>query len=462
MSQRIDGRRPDQLRPVSIERGFMKHAEGSALIKMGDTHVICTASVENRVPHFLVGKNTGWITAEYAMLPRSTHTRSERETRGTKGRTQEIQRLIGRALRAVIDLKKLGSRTLWIDCDVLQADGGTRTASISGAYVAVVDAIDKLKNEGRITKNPLGDSVAAVSVGIIGNTPLLDLCYAEDATAEVDMNIVMTGQGNFVEVQGTAEGNPFTFDQMQHLITLAQKGISEITQLQRDVWRNSNQLSVASPQPLFFICVHLRITPMPTLILATRNQGKRREIQNLLDSEIQVISLDAFPNAPKVIEDGETFEANAIKKAREIAKYTGLPTLADDSGLVVDALNGAPGIYSARYAGEDATDKANNAKLIENMRDIPAKQRTAHFCCAMALASPDGRVQTSEAIWKGRILTTPRGANGFGYDPLFYVPTQNATSAELSSDEKNRISHRGQALRAILPLILDLFSASIP
>ena len=235
MSQRIDGRRPDQLRPVSIERGFMKHAEGSALIKMGDTHVICTASVENRVPHFLVGKNTGWITSEYAMLPRSTHTRNERETRGTKGRTQEIQRLIGRALRAVIDLKKLGSRTLWIDCDVLQADGGTRTASISGAYVAVVDAIDKLKNEGSITKNPLGDSVAAVSVGIIDNTPLLDLCYAEDATAEVDMNIVLTGQGNFVEVQGTAEGNPFTFDQMQHLIALGQKGISEITQLQRDV-----------------------------------------------------------------------------------------------------------------------------------------------------------------------------------------------------------------------------------
>ena len=235
MNQRMDGRRPDQLRPVSIERGFMKHAEGSALIKMGDTHVICTASVENRVPHFLVGKNTGWITSEYAMLPRSTHTRSERETRGTRGRTQEIQRLIGRALRAVIDLKKLGARTLWIDCDVLQADGGTRTASISGAYVAVVDAINKLKNKGSITETPLGDSVGAVSVGIIGNTPMLDLCYAEDATAEVDMNIVMTGQGNFVEVQGTAEGNPFTFDQMQHLITLAQKGISEIAQLQQDV-----------------------------------------------------------------------------------------------------------------------------------------------------------------------------------------------------------------------------------
>ena len=235
MSQRVDGRRPDQLRPVSIERGFMKHAEGSALIKMGDTHVICTASVENRVPHFLRGKDTGWITAEYAMLPRSTHTRIQRETQGTKGRTQEIQRLIGRALRAVIDLDKLGARTLWIDCDVLQADGGTRTASISGAYVAVVDAIEKLKNEGEIEEDPLGDSVAAVSVGIIDNTPMLDLCYTEDATAEVDMNIVMTGQGNFVEVQGTAEGNPFTLDQMQHLIALAQKGISEIVQLQRDV-----------------------------------------------------------------------------------------------------------------------------------------------------------------------------------------------------------------------------------
>ena len=235
MSQRVDGRRPDQLRPVSIERGFMKHAEGSALIKMGDTHVICTASVENRVPHFLRGKDTGWITAEYAMLPRSTHTRIQRETQGPKGRTQEIQRLIGRALRAVIDLDKLGTRTLWIDCDVLQADGGTRTASISGAYVAVVDAIEKLKNEGEIEEDPLGDSVAAVSVGIIDNTPMLDLCYAEDATAEVDMNIVMTGQGNFVEVQGTAEGNPFTLDQMQHLIALAQKGISEIAQRQRDV-----------------------------------------------------------------------------------------------------------------------------------------------------------------------------------------------------------------------------------
>jgi ribonuclease PH len=233
--QRTDGRQPDQLRPLSIERGFMKHAEGSALIKMGDTHVICTASVEERVPPFLIGKQQGWITSEYAMLPRSTHTRSQRETRGAKGRTQEIQRLIGRALRAVVDLKQLGERTLWIDCDVLQADGGTRTASISGAYVAVADAIAQLKNNGKITTDPLRNSIAAISVGILQNTPILDLCYTEDSTAEVDMNIVMTGDGNFVEVQGTAEGDPFNFEQMQQMIGLAQKGISEITAYQKSI-----------------------------------------------------------------------------------------------------------------------------------------------------------------------------------------------------------------------------------
>lgn len=235
MNNRIDGRQPDQMRPISIERGYMKHAEGSAFIKMGNTHVICTASIEERVPPFLVGKQSGWITSEYAMLPRSTHTRSQRETHGAKGRTMEIQRLIGRALRAVVDLTKLGERTLWIDCDVIQADGGTRTASISGAYVAVMDAIAHLKNKKKIAENPIRDSVAAISVGIINGIPMLDLCYHEDSTAEVDMNIVMTGAGNFVEVQGTAEGDPFNFEQMQQMIDLAKRGIGQITQTQQDV-----------------------------------------------------------------------------------------------------------------------------------------------------------------------------------------------------------------------------------
>ena len=210
MSPRPDGRNPDELRPIKITRGFMKHAEGSALIEMGETRIVCSASVEKRVPPFLVGKGTGWLTAEYAMLPRATQKRTQRETRGVKGRTQEIQRLIGRTLRAVTNLDKLGVRTLWIDCDVIQADGGTRTAAISGAYVALADAITCMRQRQQIGENLLLDSVAAVSVGIIDGRPVLDLCYAEDASAEVDMNVVMTGSGKFVELQGTAEGEPFS------------------------------------------------------------------------------------------------------------------------------------------------------------------------------------------------------------------------------------------------------------
>ena len=232
MSTRPDGRGLDELRPLTITPGYMRYAEGSALIEMGDTKVICSASVENRVPHFLMGKNSGWLTAEYAMLPRSTQTRTQRETRGVRGRSQEIQRLIGRALRAVVDLKGLGVRTLWIDCDVLQADGGTRTAAISGAYVAVADAVRSLMAQKKIEANPLIGSVAAISVGMVGGEPALDLCYAEDAAAEVDMNVVMTGEGKFVEVQGTAEGEPFSQEQMDQMLALARTGIGRITEAQ--------------------------------------------------------------------------------------------------------------------------------------------------------------------------------------------------------------------------------------
>ncbi|MBS11634.1 MAG: ribonuclease PH [Gemmatimonadetes bacterium] len=229
---RIDGREPDQLRPVTITPGYMKHAEGSVLIEMGDTHVICSVSVEDRVPHFLIGKGQGWITAEYSMLPRSTHTRTQRETRGVKGRTQEIQRLIGRAIRGISNLKNVGERTLWIDCDVIRADGGTRTASITGAYIAVALALDTLKQKDKLKGDVLRDSLAAISVGIVDGTPCLDLCYQEDSSAEVDMNVVMTGDGRFVELQGTAEGEPFDADQMQALVGLATKGINELTVIQ--------------------------------------------------------------------------------------------------------------------------------------------------------------------------------------------------------------------------------------
>ena len=232
---RSDGRAADQLRTVRITRHYTMHAEGSVLIEFGNTKVLCTASVEERVPPHKRGTGEGWVTAEYGMLPRATHTRNDREAaRGKQtGRTQEIQRLIGRSLRAVFDLKRLGERTLQIDCDVLQADGGTRTAAITGAWVAAQDAVSQLMASGKITQTPLLQPVAAISVGIVQGVPLLDLNYAEDVDCDTDMNVVMTGAGHFVEVQGTAEGAAFTRTEMNQLLALAEKGIAELVHLQQ-------------------------------------------------------------------------------------------------------------------------------------------------------------------------------------------------------------------------------------
>ncbi|MBV6797121.1 ribonuclease PH [Xanthomonas euvesicatoria] len=232
---RPSGRTADQLRPVRIERAFTRHAEGSVLVSFGDTRVLCTASVENRVPGFLRGKGEGWVTAEYGMLPRSTHTRSDREAaRGKQGgRTLEIQRLIGRALRACVDRNALGERTITLDCDVLQADGGTRTAAITGAYVALADAVNLLIKRGDIKKHPLIGAVAAVSVGIYRGEPVLDLDYPEDSDCDIDMNVVMNDGGGFIELQGTAEGHAFRRDELNALLALAEKGMGELFALQR-------------------------------------------------------------------------------------------------------------------------------------------------------------------------------------------------------------------------------------
>ncbi|MCC4603899.1 ribonuclease PH [Xanthomonas campestris pv. badrii] len=232
---RPSGRMADQLRPVRIERAFTRHAEGSVLVSFGDTRVLCTASVENRVPNFLRGKGEGWVTAEYGMLPRSTHTRSDREAaRGKQGgRTLEIQRLIGRALRACVDRNALGERTITLDCDVLQADGGTRTAAITGAYVALADAVNLLIKRGDIKKHPLIGAVAAVSVGIYRGEPVLDLDYPEDSDCDTDMNVVMNDGGGFIELQGTAEGHAFRREELDALLTLAEKGMGELFALQR-------------------------------------------------------------------------------------------------------------------------------------------------------------------------------------------------------------------------------------
>lgn len=231
---RIDERREDELRKIKITRNYLKYAEGSVLIECGETKVICAATIEDKVPHFMKGTGKGWITAEYSLLPRSTQIRNSREAaRGKQtGRTQEIQRLIGRALRSVVDLNLLGEKTIWLDCDVLQADGGTRTASITGAFIALVDAVASL-NLAADKPFPIRDFLAAISVGVLDETSVLDLCYAEDSRAVVDMNVVMTGKGQYVEVQGTGEEHPFTKQQLQELLALGEQGVAQLIEIQK-------------------------------------------------------------------------------------------------------------------------------------------------------------------------------------------------------------------------------------
>jgi ribonuclease PH len=248
MAARADGRAPNEMRPCQITRNFVKYAEGSCLIELGDTRVICTASVEEKVPPFLKGQGVGWVTAEYGMLPRANRQRTPRDVGKTpSGRTMEIQRLVGRSLRSVVDTHHMGERTIWLDCDVLQADGGTRTASVTGAYVALVAALGHLRQQGQLKRLPVYDLLAAISVGIVGGRPYLDLCYEEDSTAGVDMNVVMTGDGRLVEVQGTAEGDPFSRDQLNSLLDVAAMGIQKLFTLQREVLSDLLQTDVPRP-----------------------------------------------------------------------------------------------------------------------------------------------------------------------------------------------------------------------
>lgn len=234
---REDGRKANELRKVNIEPNFIAEAEGSVLISVGNTRVICTASVEDSVPHFMRGKNKGWITSEYSMIPRATNTRTLRESSRGKvsGRTQEIQRLIGRSLRSIVRMEEMGERTIWMDCDVIQADGGTRTTSITGAFVALTIALQKLVAEGLIAKLPIKDFIAATSVGLVGELPLLDLNYGEDSQAQVDMNVIQTGDGSLIEIQGTAEGDPFARDILDSLLDLAESGIKQLIEIQKSI-----------------------------------------------------------------------------------------------------------------------------------------------------------------------------------------------------------------------------------
>lgn len=437
---RTDGRKRDELRPVTITVGVNKYAEGSVLVSTGDTRVLCTATIQPKVPGWLRGKGSGWVTAEYSLLPRSTQDRTAREAaRGKQsGRTQEIQRLIGRSLRAAVDLHALGECSIVLDCDVLQADGGTRTASVTGAYVALVQAIaSRWDGEGLF---PVRDYCAAVSVGKVGGKVMLDLCYDEDSAADADVNIVMLGDGTLAEIQGTGEGTTFSRAELGEMLDYGTAGIRRLMAAQREALGELADLVGSKADT--------------AIILATHNEGKIREFQAALSTVGYAgVPIAEIKDIPEPEETGTTFAENARLKATYYMEQTGLPALADDSGLVVDALDGAPGIYSARYAGVHGDDAANNRKLVAALVDVAPADRTAHYACALALVWPDGHALTGTGECHGQIVDDPQGTGGFGYDPHFWLDDRGCTMAEIDLAEKNRISHRGQALRELLAKI---------
>ena len=431
-------RAADALRQVRLIPDYTEMAAGSVLVECGRTRVICTASVQEGVPPFLKGRGSGWLTAEYAMLPGATPQRKARDGVKKDGRSVEIQRLIGRSLRQAVDLTKLGERTITLDCDVLTADGGTRTASITGAYVALVMAVNRLMQDGLLDENPIVSQVAAVSAGIVEDQPLLDLCYTEDSRAQTDMNFVMNHRGEFIELQGTGEGRAFTNRELHCLLDAGRAGVRRLMKAQREALRG--------------IGGHL--LPLPMVVVASGNAHKLQELTALFRGVCQPVSMKEVGFEGDIDENGSTFEENARIKAECVMKATGLPTLADDSGLSVDALGGAPGIYSARYAGEHGNDRANNELLLKNMDGVA--DRTCRFVCAMALALPGQETRIVRGECEGTLLTTLEGEGGFGYDPLFLY--QNGqTFAQMSPEEKNQVSHRFHAVDQMRDVLRALF-----
>ena len=411
---RTDGRAPEQKRPVSIETDFVRTAYGSCLIATGNTRVICTASVEETVPPFLKGKGQGWVTAEYAMLPASTMERKKRDGIKKDGRSVEIQRLIGRSLRQAVDLKALGERTITLDCDVLEADGGTRTASITGAMVALTCAVDRMIREKKLLISPIIHQVAAISAGVVGDTPCLDLCYTEDSGAQVDMNFVMNENREFIELQGTGEGRAFSGEELNVLMGYGIKGISELMQAQREALGDRAR----------------HIAPKPLLLVATGNEHKLKELQEMFRDYYTLAPMSAAGFFGPIDENASTFAGNAVIKAEAVCAAA----IADDSGLCVDALDGEPGVLSARYAGEHGDDNANNDLLLSRMQG--KEDRRAYFMCALALKFPGKEPYIAEGRCPGVILHERRGTGGFGYDPLFlYEPMGNGQ--DLCRDERN-------------------------
>jgi tRNA nucleotidyltransferase len=433
----------NELRRMRITKNYTINADGSVLIEFGNTKVICTASVEEKVPPFLKNSGTGWISAEYSMLPGSTRQRKMRDsTRGkVDGRSQEIQRLIGRSLRNAVDFTKLGERTIWIDCDVIQADGGTRTTSINGAFIAMALAVKKLYDKKIISGFPIDSFISAISVGIVKGENVLDLCYEQDSNAQVDMNVVMTSKGEFVEIQGTGEQTPFSREALNDLLTMAEEANKKIVNLQKEILGEEiTYLITGEKKPKF-----------EEVLIATTNEHKLDEIGKILtkygtkykslsDYNLQDIDVE---------ETGTTFEENALIKARAYCKMTNTVVLSDDSGLMVDALGGAPGVYSKRFSNEEPRDIKNNEKLLKSLMGLTSDERVARFVSVVALVFPNGEEHVFRGECHGKIGFAPVGENGFGYDPLF-LPNDKAaggkTFAPIKQELKNQISHRSRSL----------------
>ena len=432
---RLDGRKSDEKRKVTIIPDFVSTAAGSCLIETGGTRVICTASVDESLPRWRRGSGLGWVTEEYAMLPASTTTRKRRDGAQKDGRSVEIQRLIGRSIRQAVDMRALGERVITLDCDVLEADGGTRTASITGAMVALTLAVDKLIAQGKLPASPIRHQIAAISVGIVQDVPSLDLCYQEDSRAEVDMNVVMNEKGEFIELQGTGEGRAFTPDELSTLISYAGKGIRELMEAQRE----------ALGERARHLCAK------PWLVVASGNAHKISELKAMFAAHYTVLGQREVGFDGDVEETADTFIGNATLKAEAVSAATGFATIADDSGLAVDALDGAPGVYSARYCGHHGDDEANNDLLLSRLAGMD--RRSAAFHCALVLKEPGQEPIVTEGICPGTMLHSRRGTGGFGYDPLFLYEPLNKTFAELTAEEKNAVSHRARACRQMLEIL---------
>ncbi|MDD4080529.1 MAG: ribonuclease PH [Eubacteriales bacterium] len=428
--ERIDGRAPDALRQVRITPNFVGTAAGSCLMETGGTRVIVTASVEPGVPPFLKGKGRGWLTAEYAMLPASTGRRKQRDGVRKDSRGVEISRLIGRSLRQAVDLKRLGEYTVTIDCDVLQADGGTRTAAITGGFVALALAVDHMIGQGMLKESPISHQVAAVSCGVVDGQALLDLNYPEDSRAEADMNFVLNETGDIIEIQGTGEGKAFPASKLQEMLGMAKAGISQLVERQLEALRDKAYV-VMQPQ---------------TLVLASGNAHKIRELSQILGPGFRILSMRDAGLEDVIEETGVTYAENAALKAEAVRDATGYLALGDDSGLEVAALHGAPGLHSARYAGPHGDDDANNRLLLKNLEG--QADRSARFVTVLALASPFGPTQYFEGICPGAITRELRGEGGFGYDPVFLYEN-GLTFAQMGKEEKNKVSHRARALQKL-------------